>query len=115
MLDLHGAAAVAAVAADFSRQLSEYETQADSLPLDVEWCGGDGVVVLWPGLLLVVGPYGDHASWALPEEEKVGVRVGVPWSVHVCACEGQWGVLHVCVCEYVCACMCVHSCASVSP
>mmetsp|Transcript_11428 Transcript_11428/g.29770 ORF Transcript_11428/g.29770 Transcript_11428/m.29770 type:complete len:737 (+) Transcript_11428:2-2212(+) len=59
------------VPSDFSRQLSEFETQADSLPLEVEWCGSDGVVVLWPGLLLVVGPYGDHASWALSDEEKV--------------------------------------------
>jgi len=56
---------------DFSRQLSEFETQADSLPLAVEWCGSDGVVLLWPNLLLVVGPYGDHTSWSLAEEEKV--------------------------------------------
>ena len=33
----------------------------------------DGVVVLWPGLLLVVGPYGDHASWAISEDDKVCV------------------------------------------
>ncbi|KAF5827151.1 Vps16, C-terminal region-domain-containing protein [Dunaliella salina] len=62
------------VPSDFSRQLSEFETQADSLPLEVEWCGSDGVVVLWPGLLLVVGPYGDHASWTLSEEDKVLLR-----------------------------------------
>lgn len=57
--------------ADFSRQLSVFETQADSLPSAVEWCGSDGVVLLWPGLLLVVGPYGDHASWPLADDEQV--------------------------------------------
>jgi hypothetical protein len=54
-------------AADFSRQLSEFETRADTPPVGLDWCGSDAVVVQWPELLLVIGPAGDHVSWPLVE------------------------------------------------
>lgn len=50
--------------ADFSRQLSEFETHADAPPVAMAWCGGDAVVLQWPELLLIVGPHGDHAAWS---------------------------------------------------
>jgi hypothetical protein len=54
-------------AADFSRQLSEFETRADTPPVSLAWCGSDAVVVQWPELLLVIGPTGEHVSWPLVE------------------------------------------------
>ena len=57
--------------ADFSKPLSEFETQADALPVEMEWCGNDGVALQWWGLLMVVGPSGEHASWPVAEDDKV--------------------------------------------
>ncbi|GFH33635.1 uncharacterized protein HaLaN_33033, partial [Haematococcus lacustris] len=57
------------MSADLSRQLSQFETRTDSPPSSLDWCGSDAVVMQWPELLLVVGPYGDYASWATPDEK----------------------------------------------
>ena len=33
--------------ADFSKALSEFATQSDKMPEQVEWCGTDSVVMCW--------------------------------------------------------------------
>ncbi|GAX81388.1 hypothetical protein CEUSTIGMA_g8819.t1 [Chlamydomonas eustigma] len=53
---------------DLTKHLSEFDTKAEGRPLRLQWCGSDGVAVQWPELLLLVGPFGDHASWPLTGE-----------------------------------------------
>ncbi|KAA6418805.1 MAG: vacuolar sorting-associated 16 protein [Trebouxia sp. A1-2] len=45
--------------ADFTKALSEFATQSDKLPEQLDWCGTDSVVMCWQDILLMVGPYGD--------------------------------------------------------
>ncbi len=65
-----------ACCADLTRRLSEFETHADAPPQVVEWCGSDAVVMQWPALLLLVGPYGDHVSWSTADDDAVSARPG---------------------------------------
>lgn len=68
-------------ASDFSRQLSEFYLIASSSlsfssssptdPLSMVWCGSDAIVLLWPELLLLIGPFGDHATWTLDPSERM--------------------------------------------
>jgi hypothetical protein len=53
------------VLADMSKVLSELTTANTDPPLEVTWCGGDAVVLRWPDLLLLAGPYGEHLTWPL--------------------------------------------------
>jgi hypothetical protein len=45
--------------ADFSQQLSEFDSRSGIAPACIAWCGVDAVALRWEGLLLLVGPYGD--------------------------------------------------------
>lgn len=74
------------VSADFQRSLAEYDTSpradegATGTPRQVEWCGNDAVLVTWPGLALIVGPFGDTLSLFYPGatfaiSEADGVRI----------------------------------------
>jgi hypothetical protein len=53
------AAAAVALPADFSQQLSEFDSRSGIAPSSIAWCGVDAVALRWEGLLLLVGPYGD--------------------------------------------------------
>lgn len=55
-------------------RLSDIRTAADAPPLQLLWCGSDAVIVRWPELLFVVGPYGDSASWELAGEALLLVQ-----------------------------------------
>ncbi|KAL3162570.1 hypothetical protein ABBQ38_008623 [Trebouxia sp. C0009 RCD-2024] len=44
---------------DFTKALSEFATQSEKPPEQLEWCGTDSVVMCWQDILLMVGPYGD--------------------------------------------------------
>ena len=50
-------------------------------PLQLCWCGTDAVLLQFPELLLLVGPYGDYVSWHVSHErlamvsELDGVRL----------------------------------------
>lgn len=48
-----------AFSADFSQQLSEFDSRSGLPPASMCWCGVDAVALRWEGLLLLVGPYGD--------------------------------------------------------
>lgn len=45
--------------ADFSQQLSEFDSRSGLPPSSLCWCGVDAVALRWDSLLLLVGPYGD--------------------------------------------------------
>eukprot|EP00897_Mesotaenium_endlicherianum_P008023 jgi/Mesen1/7249/ME000373S06324 len=51
---------------DFTKTLSEFDTQSHALPCQVAWCGSDSVVAhfLEDQSLLMVGPYGDSLSYS---------------------------------------------------
>lgn len=61
--------------ADMSKLLCEFEASVgQGPPTNMAWCGGDALILQWPGLLLAVGPYGDTARWQLgPEEQHMQV------------------------------------------
>lgn len=61
------------ISTDFSKQLCEFETKSEVAPSQVAWCGTDAVVLTWPNLLVVVGPYGDWVRYALDECDVVVV------------------------------------------
>lgn len=65
---------------DFSRKLSEFNTQSALPPEQLIWCGLDSVLLYWEETLLMVGPYGDSVRY--PYEEPLvlvpecdGVRI----------------------------------------
>ncbi|PPQ86643.1 hypothetical protein CVT25_006827 [Psilocybe cyanescens] len=72
------------VSADFQRSMAEFDTltvpRAEGPVRQVEWCGNDAILVTWPSLAVLVGPFGDtlhypyHGStFAITEMD--GVRV----------------------------------------
>ena len=46
------------VSTSFTTKVLEFDTLADSRPLDMQWCGEDSVLLSWEDCLLMVGPYG---------------------------------------------------------
>lgn len=52
---------------DFSRNLSDFTTKSQMPPTQLVWCGLDSVVLYWPSLLLMVGPYGDWVKYNYDE------------------------------------------------
>ena len=46
------------VSTSFTTKVLEFDTLADSTPLDMQWCGEDSVLLSWEDCLLMVGPYG---------------------------------------------------------
>jgi hypothetical protein len=48
------------VTTDFAQNLSEFSVKNKSPPAQLVWCGVESVVCHWEGLLLMVGPMGDH-------------------------------------------------------
>lgn len=68
------------MSSDFSRSLSELDLRNAVPPRQLAWCGVDGVVMYWDGIVLVVGPYGDSVKYRMEEpavlvSECDGVRV----------------------------------------
>ena len=68
------------LASDFSRNLSELNTQSPRPPRQLVWCGADSLLLPWERLLLMVGPFGDsvkysYASPPLLHTEVDGVRI----------------------------------------
>ena len=55
------------VSTDFQRSLAEFDTTsvagASGDVHQVEWCGNDAVLVTWPGLAVLVGPFGDTLQY----------------------------------------------------
>ena len=42
----------------FTTKVLDFDTNTDSRPLSMGWCGEDAVALHWRHLLLIVGPYG---------------------------------------------------------
>ncbi|KAJ7569267.1 hypothetical protein O6H91_01G069300 [Diphasiastrum complanatum] len=68
------------VSTDFSKNLSEFNTESALPPDQLLWCGLDSVLLYWEETLLMVGPYGDFVKY--PYEEPIvlipecdGVRI----------------------------------------
>lgn len=114
--------------ADFSQQLSDFDSRSGLPPSAVCWCGVDAVALRWDGLLLLVGPYGDWLKRAcegpqmlVPEvdglrcitggsmsllrrvpEPLLQVCIGVYRCVWVCGeggCSEMYACVRACVCE----------------
>ncbi|KAK9786074.1 hypothetical protein WJX73_008313 [Symbiochloris irregularis] len=51
--------------ADFTKVLSEFETDVTGPPKALAWCGTDSVVVCLEDTVLMVGPYGDCVQYEL--------------------------------------------------
>lgn len=48
----------------FQQKLSEYDSgKTDEIPLDVQWCGVDSVVLVWVDEVHMVGPNGAALRW----------------------------------------------------
>lgn len=56
----NGAGTLWVVSTDFTQNLCEFCTRNKVPPTQLAWCGIESVVCHWEGLLLMVGPYGDH-------------------------------------------------------
>ncbi|KAG8912790.1 hypothetical protein FRC01_004893, partial [Tulasnella sp. 417] len=70
------------VSSDFQISLAEYDTTAEGLgnALQLIWCGNDAVVLVFDGLVVIVGPHGQtlryhYASCPYAVGEMDGVRV----------------------------------------
>lgn len=70
------------VSSDFQISLAEYDTAAEGLgnALQLIWCGNDAVVLVYDGLVVIVGPHGQtlrhhYASCPYAVGEMDGVRV----------------------------------------
>lgn len=44
------------ITSDFQSRLSEHNSKARTLPMDVQWCGNDAVVIAWEDEVHVIGP-----------------------------------------------------------
>lgn len=44
------------ITSDFQNRLSEHDSKAKTLPMDVQWCGNDAVVIAWEDEVHVIGP-----------------------------------------------------------
>jgi WD40 repeat protein len=49
------------ITSDFQNRLSEHDSKARTLPMDLQWCGNDAVVIAWEDEVHVIGP-NDAAS-----------------------------------------------------
>ncbi|KAH3767787.1 vacuolar protein sorting-associated protein 16 [Pelomyxa schiedti] len=68
------------VLANFSKQLTEFNTGNRESPHQLAWCGNDSVLLYWDQLLMMVGPVGDQIKWSYDQPlilvpESDGVRV----------------------------------------
>jgi vacuolar protein sorting-associated protein 16 len=68
------------VTSDFSKTLSEFDTQSKVAPEQLVWCGTDSVLLYWEEILLMVGPAGDWIKYSYEEpieliSECDGVRI----------------------------------------
>lgn len=68
------------VSNDFSRTMSEFNTESALPPEQLIWCGLDSVLLYWEETLLMVGPYGDSVRYPYDEPlvlvpECDGVRI----------------------------------------
>ena len=48
------------VSSDFSKNLSQFDTQSKVDPDQMVWCGADSVVLYWDSILLMIGPYAEY-------------------------------------------------------
>jgi hypothetical protein len=44
------------IMSDFQNRLSEHDSKAKVLPMDLQWCGNDAVVIAWEDEVHVIGP-----------------------------------------------------------
>ncbi|MEW5298634.1 MAG: hypothetical protein WDW36_001730 [Sanguina aurantia] len=59
------------LSSDLSKHISEFETKTSAPPSSITWCGVDAVGLMWPEVLLLVGPQGDYLSISLLSEEAM--------------------------------------------
>jgi hypothetical protein len=55
---------VLVLATDFSKVVSDFDTKSSVPPEQLAWCGADAVVLYWPEILLMVGPFGDWIKYS---------------------------------------------------
>jgi hypothetical protein len=65
---------------DFQKRVAEIVTEKQGLPLQMEWCGSDSIVLHWPDTVWLVGPAGDWIKYTYEGavflvSEPDGVRV----------------------------------------
>ncbi|KAI9827821.1 MAG: hypothetical protein M1832_004310 [Thelocarpon impressellum] len=46
------------ISSDFQNKFSEYDSRAKTVPMDVQWCGNNSVVLAWEDEVHMVGPNG---------------------------------------------------------
>ncbi|KAI9678604.1 MAG: hypothetical protein M1817_005661 [Caeruleum heppii] len=46
------------ISSDFQEKLSEYDSKARSLPMDLQWCGNNSVLLAWEDEVHMIGPSG---------------------------------------------------------
>lgn len=63
------------ISSDFQNRLSEYDSRSRTLPMDLQWCGNDAVVVAWEDEVHVVGP--NNAAAKYYYEGRVHVMPGI--------------------------------------
>lgn len=67
---------------DFSKNLSQFNTESKIPPDQMEWCGVDSVLLYWDQLhlLLMIGPFSEYLKWTYDSSiylapELDGVRI----------------------------------------
>ncbi|KAJ3208091.1 hypothetical protein HK099_000133, partial [Clydaea vesicula] len=68
---------------DFQKTLAEFKTNSSSVPMQLEWCGTDSVILHWENFLLMVGPGGDwvkyqYDGYVFLSPEDDGIRIFGP-------------------------------------
>jgi vacuolar protein sorting-associated protein 16 len=68
------------VSTDFQVSLADLQTNSDSPPIQMAWCGNDAVILHWEDTLLIVGPSAYHQKFlydgmVLLQQEMDSVRV----------------------------------------
>mmetsp|Transcript_4418 Transcript_4418/g.10762 ORF Transcript_4418/g.10762 Transcript_4418/m.10762 type:complete len:504 (-) Transcript_4418:1880-3391(-) len=71
---------VLVVAMDFSKIIYDFDTKSSVPPEQLAWCGADAVVLYWPEIMLLVGPFGDWIKYSYENpakftSERDGLRV----------------------------------------
>lgn len=66
---------VIVVKSDFSRKLSDFNTNNPNRPSQFAWCGNDSVIALWGTKLIIIGPSSHYASYNLIENVKLVTEV----------------------------------------
>lgn len=46
------------ITSDFQNRLSEHDSRSKTLPVDLQWCGNDAVVIAWEDEVHLIGPNG---------------------------------------------------------